>query len=104
MIGKSTQHSNWSKRMKTKSAEPGQPISAAEVTNISPHGFCLLIDGHEHFVAFEGFPWFRNAAVGALCDVQLPTPHHLYWPQLDIDLAVESLDHPERFPLVSKAS
>jgi hypothetical protein len=31
------------------------------------------------------------------------SPHHLYWPDLDIDLAVESIEHPERYPLVSRA-
>jgi hypothetical protein len=27
----------------------------------------------------------------------------LYWPDLDVDLAVESLTYPERYPLVSQA-
>jgi hypothetical protein len=27
----------------------------------------------------------------------------LYWPDLDIDLAVDSIQHPERYPLVSTA-
>jgi hypothetical protein len=27
----------------------------------------------------------------------------LYWPDLDIDLALDSIQHPERYPLVSKA-
>jgi hypothetical protein len=27
---------------------------------------------------------------------------HLYWPDLDVDLAVESIRNPERFPLVSR--
>src|SRR3546814_7518272 len=31
-----------------------------------------------------------------------PSPQHLYWPDLDIDLAVDSIRHPERFPLVSR--
>jgi hypothetical protein len=31
----------------------------------------------------------------------LQGPEHLYWPDLDIDLSVESIEHPERFPLVS---
>jgi hypothetical protein len=35
-------------------------------------------------------------------NVELPHPHHLYWPDLDVDLAVESIEHPERFPLVSR--
>ena len=39
--------------------------------------------------------------MGKLLNVELPHPHHLYWPDLDVDLAVESIEHPERFPLVS---
>ena len=34
-----------------------------------------------------------------ICHLELPSRHHLYWPELDIDLAVESLTHPERLPL-----
>jgi uncharacterized protein DUF2442 len=34
---------------------------------------------------------------------ELPSPHHLYWPDLDVDLAVESIEHPEKYPLLSKA-
>jgi Protein of unknown function (DUF2442) len=71
------------------------------MTNVSKHGFWLLIQDQEVFVPFAEFPWFRNAPIGHLLNVQLPSPHHLYWPDLDIDLAVESLFHPERFPLVS---
>jgi hypothetical protein len=33
---------------------------------------------------------------------QRPTENHLHWPQLDIDLSVESLRDPKAFPLVSK--
>jgi hypothetical protein len=35
--------------------------------------------------------------------VTLPSPHHLYWLELDIDLAVESVERPERYPLLSRA-
>ncbi len=61
----------------------------------------MLVDNTELFMSFEHFPWFQKAAVGAIQDVELPHSRHLYWPQLDIDLAVESIEHPERFPLVS---
>lgn len=83
------------------SAQLGTDISEVEVTNVSKHGFWLLIRDQEVFVPFEQFPWFKEAAIGGLLHVELPSPHHLYWPDLDIDLAVESLSHPERFPLVS---
>lgn len=85
-----------------KSAKLGKRTSQVEVTNVSKHGFWLLIGDRERFVPFEQFPWFREAPIGHLLNVELPTAHHLYWPDLDVDVAVESIDHPERFPLVSK--
>jgi hypothetical protein len=84
------------------SAKPGKRTSDAEVTNVSKHGFWLLIGEKERFVAFEQFPWFRDAPIGHLLNVELPSARHLYWPDLDVDIAVESIDHSERFPLVSK--
>lgn len=51
-------------------------------------------------MAFAHFPWFRNAPVAAVQDVEWQHKRHLYWPQLDIDVSVESIEHPERFPLV----
>jgi hypothetical protein len=86
------------------SAQLGPDISEVEITNVSRHGFWLLIRDQEVFVPFEHFPWFKDAPIGKLLNVELPSPHHLYWPDLDIDLAVESLFHPERFPLVSRVS
>jgi hypothetical protein len=85
------------------SARLGRNISPAEVTNVSVHGFWLFVGERELFVAFEHFPWFRDASIRAIANVQLPSPHHLYWPDLDIDLAVESIEHPEKYPLVSHA-
>jgi Protein of unknown function (DUF2442) len=88
--------------MKMRSAQLGRSTSEVEVTNISKHGFWLLLGGRELFLPFENFPWFRDAPVRKLLRVELPHPRHLYWPELDVDLAVESIEHPERFPLVSK--
>lgn len=86
-----------------KSGTLGRSTSPAEVTNVSAHGFWLIVDEQELFIAFKQFPWFREASIRAITNVQLPSPHHLYWPDLDIDLAVESIEHPERYPLVSRA-
>jgi hypothetical protein len=81
---------------------PGTATSDAEVTNISKHGFWLLIDGRELFVPFESFPWFKQAPVASILLLERPTPGHLYWPELDVDLALESIEHPERYPLTSR--
>jgi len=68
------------------------------------HGFRLLLGDEELFVPFSKFPWFKNTAVAKLLKVERPQPHHLYWPDLDIDLAVDSIRHPEQFPLVSRSA
>lgn len=72
--------------------------------NVSPQGFSLRIGSKERFVRFDDFPWFRDASIAQITHVTRPSPHHLYWPDLDVDLAVESLDHPERYPLISRVS
>ncbi|WP_245006384.1 DUF2442 domain-containing protein [Methylomonas koyamae] len=87
--------------MKMKFATLGTDTSAVEVTNISQHGFWLLLGDEELFLPFAEFPWFRDASVGKILRVERPSANHLYWPDLDIDLAVESIRQPNRFPLVS---
>lgn len=84
------------------SGAPGPSTFPVEVTNVSPHGFWLFIGEQEVFLSFTDFPWFKDASIQALSRVELPSSHHLYWPDLDIDLAVESLAHPDRYPLISQ--
>ena len=83
---------------------PGTTTSAAEVTNISKHGFWLLLAGEELLVPFDQFPWFRKATIEQVSDVEWPSPDHLYWPGLNIDLSVQSIRNPVAFPLVSGAA
>jgi len=80
----------------------GAGTSAVEVTNVSKHGFWLLLNDKEVFLPFEKFPWFREAPIGKVVHVELLSPQHLFWPELDVDLEVESVLHPERYPLVSR--
>src|ERR1039457_2887415 len=49
---------------------PGPSTSVAEVTNVSRHGFWLLLGQEELFVPFSDFPWFAKAAVGELVNVE----------------------------------
>lgn len=80
---------------------PGDNISAVEVTHISQHGVWLLTRDKEHFMPYEDFPWFKDQPVKAIFNVEEPTAGHYYWPDLDIDLTDEIIEHPDRFPLVS---
>lgn len=81
---------------------PGTSISAAEVTNISGVGVWLLVDDRELFMPFAEFPWFADAPVRAILRVERPQPHHLYWPDLDVDLHIDSIEHPDKYPLKSR--
>ena len=85
-----------------KSAKLGKRTSPVEVTNVSVHGFWILVQDKELFLPFDQFPWFKDAAIAELVNVELQSAQHLYWPDLDVDLAVESIEFPDRFPLVSK--
>jgi hypothetical protein len=81
---------------------PGTATSAPEVSNISKHGFWMLIDDRELFLPFSDFPWFKQSNIDAILRVERPTPGHLRWPQLDVDLSLDSIEHPERYPLTSR--
>lgn len=81
---------------------PGRATSAAEVTHVSRHGFWLLLDGEELLVPFTDFPFFHRATIEQLMEVEWPTPDHLYWPQLDVDLSVQSIRNPAAFPLIAR--
>jgi len=77
----------------------GADIFQTEITNISAHGVWLLSAGRELFMSYDDFPWFKDAPIAQVLNVEEPTPGHFYWPDLDVDLGVESIEHPDRFPL-----
>jgi hypothetical protein len=85
-----------------KSETLGSATSEVEVTQISKHGIWLLLREKEHFLSFANFPWFKEAAVAAIQHVELLNEHHLYWPDLDVDLVVESVYDPQGFPLIAR--
>ena len=85
-----------------KSTKRGKNTSAVEVSNISAHGFWILIKAHEYFVAFDENPWFKRATVQQILHVELHHDQHLHWPELDVDLELKALAEPEKYPLIYK--
>lgn len=78
---------------------PGTVISEVEVSIASSQGFWLLLGDEELFVSYAEFPWFKKATMEELTQIEWPTPDHLYWPLIDVDLSVESIRNPAKFPL-----
>ncbi len=82
----------------------GVATSDVEVFLASNKGFWLNLRGDELFVPYADFPWFKSATLAQITTVEWPSPDHLYWPLLDVDLAVESIRDPGLYPLVARTS
>ena len=80
----------------------GKNTLAVEVTNVSAHGVWLLTYNGELFMPFDNFPWFKNQTIKSIINVEELSSGHYYWPDIDVDLTEEMIEHPERFPLKSK--
>jgi len=70
--------------------------------NVSPYGIWMLVKGEECFLDLDNFPWFRKARLEQLFNLEFSNGDHLYWPELDVDLDLERIKHPEKFPLVAR--
>ena len=77
----------------------GGNTSSVEVTNISGHGLWMIIGEKEYFLSYDDFPWFKDQPVSKICNVEEPSKGRFFWPALDIDLGIASIENPERFPL-----
>lgn len=82
----------------------GKSSSAPRVTNIESDGFHVRAEGREMFIDFVNFPWFREAGEAQIRGIESPHSGHLRWPGLDVDLTLDSIRHPERYPLKARLS
>jgi hypothetical protein len=85
--------------MKMNSNFPGAVNSHSEVTDISSGGFWILVDDREYFIPFDQYPAFRKATVSQIYRMEPIGSAQFSWPDLDIDIEIEALEQPERFPL-----
>ena len=53
-------------------------------------------------MSFEQFPWFKEATIRQISDIQLWHNQHLFWPSLDVDLSFKIIEHPEKYKLIAK--
>jgi hypothetical protein len=77
----------------------GTAICASEVTAIGRDGFWLISGDREFFVPYQDYPVFRHATVEQIFAMHEIAPGQLRWEALDVDIEIEALEHPERFPL-----
>ncbi len=85
-----------------KSLKHGKDISAS-VENITPFGIWLFVKEKEYFLSYTDYPYFRDQTLSSIQNVQLLHGFHLYWPDLDVDLEIDNLVNPEKYPLKFKS-
>ena len=77
----------------------GQNISDVDISLVTAKGFWVFVQSKEYFLSFNEYPWFRGARIAEIMNVELKNQYHLRWNDLDIDIDIDSLEHPERYPL-----
>lgn len=69
-------------------------VAQTEIISIHRHGFWLRCRDEELYLPFAMFPWFEHATVAQLCRVEALGTSCLYWPGLDVELALDRIRQP----------
>jgi hypothetical protein len=69
---------------------------------INNQGIMISVAGNDYFLSYNRVPWLKDATVRNILNIKMLGKNAIEWPDLDIDLEVESLKHPERYPLVMR--
>lgn len=64
-------------------------------------GILLMIGGKEHLLEYSNFPWFKSASDSDLSNITV-SDGGIRFPTLDVDLTIDSIKNPSKYPLVYK--
>ena len=76
--------------------------SSVSVLMINDKGIMLSVKGNDYFISYNRMPWIKNASIMDALNVQMSGRNAIEWPTLNIDLEIDSLKHPKRYPLIMK--
>jgi hypothetical protein len=79
----------------------GKDISVS-VENITPFGLWMYVKEKEYFLSYKDYPYFKDQTLRSIQNVQLLHGIHLFWPELDVDLEIDNLENPQKYPLKSR--
>jgi len=86
-----------------KLSKHGESILVS-IENITPFGIWIFVKAKEYFLTYKDYPYFRDQTLKSIQNVQLLHGYHLYWPELDVDLEIDNLENPEKYPLKSRTA
>jgi hypothetical protein len=76
--------------------------TSVDVRLITSDGIIVSVLGRDYYLSYDRLPWFKNAKVSDIFKVEMYGDDGIRWDALDVDLEIESLKHPEQYPLVMK--
>lgn len=76
--------------------------TSVNVLMINDKGIMLSVKGNDYFISFNRIPWLKSASIMDALDVKMSGRNAIEWPKLNVDLEIDSLKHPERYPLIMK--
>ena len=76
--------------------------TSVNVLMINSQGILLNVMGNDYFVSYNRLPWMKDASIRSVLNVKMAGVNAIEWPDLDVDLEINSLKHPEQYPLVMK--
>ncbi|NNE70352.1 MAG: DUF2442 domain-containing protein [Rhodothermales bacterium] len=93
-----------SESTETSYSKPGGGTFSAEVTRVDEKGIALRLGEEpacEFFLPYDRYPWFRYGSEQDVRAVERWSESHLHWEALQVDLHLDALRRPERYPLTS---
>lgn len=87
--------------METNSNANSQNTSVS-VLMINMQGIMLSVQGRDYFLSYNRVPWMKDARISDVLNVKMCGHSAIEWETLGVDLEIESLKHPERYPLIMK--
>ena len=72
----------------------------ASVSGITRFGIWILVNGFEYYLNYTEYPWFKKATVDQISNLKFKHNHHLSWPDINVEIELESLIHKEKYPLI----
>ena len=75
--------------------------TSVKVHAIVSNGITVEAQGNTYFLPYSANPWFENAKVADVFNVEPVGKTGIRWDALDVDLAIESIIHPEKYPLIA---
>ena len=76
--------------------------TSVSVLMINGQGIMITVGGQDYFLSYNRIPWLPEASIKDVLNVQMCGDEAIEWPALDVGLEIDSLRHPERYPLLIK--